>query len=189
MNLSLCASLVLVSNPSLLQSSYCSVTVGRCAVKRGRDLWLESISLTPEPSASFFCQKAKNIIKRASCAYSRRSGGGVCPGTQGDTGTGRGKLSEGIHICTGVLLPEVSGSCLQLVSLMWNCWQAPADGGFVAPVVTCTGCMWRCVHHCLSVMADGSSGVSRCSCEYAYIYSVSRFFRFCLRQQKCEFLY
>lgn len=53
-----------MSNPSLTQSSYCSVTAGRRAARKGRDFWLESISLTPETSGSSFCQKAKNIRKR-----------------------------------------------------------------------------------------------------------------------------
>lgn len=59
-----CAFLVYVSNPSLIQSNYCSVTAGGRAARKGRDFWLESISLTPENSGSFFCQKAKNIRKR-----------------------------------------------------------------------------------------------------------------------------
>lgn len=52
-------------NPSLIQSNYCSVTAGGRAARKGRDFWLESISLTPENSGFFFfCQKAKNIRKR-----------------------------------------------------------------------------------------------------------------------------
>lgn len=40
------------------------MTAGKRALRKGRDFWLESISLTPQTSASFFCQKAKNIRKR-----------------------------------------------------------------------------------------------------------------------------
>lgn len=70
-NLRLCASLVCVCvcpTPPSLQSSYCSVTAGRRAGRKGKDLCLKSISLTPQTCGSFLCQKAKNIRKRTSCA-------------------------------------------------------------------------------------------------------------------------
>lgn len=64
MNLCPSVHLLYASNPSLTQSSHCSVTAGRGAVRKGRDFWSESISLTQETSGSSFCQKAKNIRKR-----------------------------------------------------------------------------------------------------------------------------
>lgn len=64
MNLCPSVHLLYASNPSLTQSSHCSVTAGRGAVRKGRDFWLESISLTQETSGSSFCQKAKNIRRR-----------------------------------------------------------------------------------------------------------------------------
>lgn len=48
-------------NPPSLQSGVCSVLAGRRAARKGRDLCVESISLTPE---GFFCQEAKNIRER-----------------------------------------------------------------------------------------------------------------------------
>lgn len=149
----LCVSLVYVSNPSLIQSSYCSVTAGRRAVRKGRDFWLESISLTPETSGSFFCQKAKNIRKRTFlCVADVEEEVGSVLAHGGDTGTGRGKGREGclfpltvcrdthLHVSVSVCvcLHEVSGSCLHLVSLLWKFRQVPAGGGCVAQRVTCT---------------------------------------------------
>lgn len=65
MNLYMCVCISRICvHSSLIQSSYCSVTAGRRAARKGRDFWLKSISLTPETSDSFFCQKAKNIRKR-----------------------------------------------------------------------------------------------------------------------------
>lgn len=89
------AFLVDVSNSSLVQSSHCLVTAGRHAVKKGRDFWLESISLTPEKLYFPFSAKSKNIRERTFLCLADVAGevGSVRAGTgvwEHNIGSGRG---------------------------------------------------------------------------------------------------
>lgn len=79
------AFLVDVSNSSLVQSSHCLVTAGRRAMRKGRDFWLESISLTPEKLYSPFSAKSKNIRERTFLCLADVAGevGSVRAGTGG----------------------------------------------------------------------------------------------------------
>lgn len=73
---------------SLVQSSHCLVTAGRRAVRKGRDFWSESISLTPEKLYFPFFAKSKNIRERTFLCLADVAGevGSVWAGT-GDRGT------------------------------------------------------------------------------------------------------
>lgn len=145
---------------------------------RGRVFWLESVSLTPETSASFFCQKAKNIRKRTFlCIADGCRGGGVCPGTPGDgKRKGEGRLFP-LTVCRDTRLHVSECLCVSsffflssqvavynLCHFSGNLAGAQLFGGFVAQMVTCAVWLSGFVHHYLSVLADGSSLVDLCGC-------------------------
>lgn len=128
---------VFASSPSFIQSSYCSVTAGRRAPRKGRDSCLESISLTPSTPASVLCQEAQNVGKRSFLCVGDAVGavGSVLAhGGHRDWKRKGGLPSVSTDCLQGYTsacecLPEVSGS-FWLVSLLWKCSQVPAGGSY-----------------------------------------------------------
>lgn len=136
------------------------MTAGRRALRKGRDFWLESISLTPQTSASFFCQKAKNIRKRpflCVAAVVKEVGSVLVVHGHGDgkrkgTGVCFHWWSEGItYAREWVCWTVSSGRCLQPVSsVLWK-WRQVQPVGVWSWRVTCavwchslsiTNCCW-----------------------------------------------
>lgn len=136
----LCSCLVCVFNPSLVQSSYCSVVVDRRCSEKGegalvRKHLFDNIKL-PVP---YSAKRLKILEKGPTCAQQmlQRGRWGLSCSTRGrEEESGRvsvfssclqGYTSARECVCVSKVFPlEVSGRCLQLLLVLWKCRQASA---------------------------------------------------------------